>query len=171
MTHSPTLTEVSHQVGRWPVERSSGMTCLSSCKRQENEVTASTFKFPNKMFLSSPDLLYVMRKLFWSCQINMTSFGHKRDLLKADYPVLCSFYDDYVYNNEEMTEFLSSNGVLTREYSLSDLTAELNMTSVQQKSFKGQLLAYATNNLVRIRAYLGSPYVSTFETDEVTKHH
>ena len=160
-----------HQVGRWPVERSSGMTCLSSCKRQENEVTASTYKFPNKMFLNSPELLYVMRKLFWSCQMNITGFGQKRDLLIVDYPALCSFYDDYFYNNEGMTAFLSSTGVLTREYSLSSLTAELNMTSEHLKRFKEQLLIYATNNLVRIRAYLGSPYVSTFETDEVRKHH
>ena len=144
----------SLQIGRWSVEKSSGMSCLSSCKRQENPISTSVYKFPNKMFLNSPDALLLLQKLAHYCQNDMTPFGPKRHLLDEDYPLLCSFFDNMnnhsdLYNNAAM--FYHSS----------------NMTATSTELFKRELMRYSTNNLVKITAYIESPYVSEYQTDEV----
>ena len=147
-------THFSLQIGRWSVEKSSGMSCLSSCKRQENPISTSTYKFPNKMFLNSPDALLLLQKLAHYCQSDMTRFGPKRHLLDEDYPLLCPFFDNMkndsdLYNDADM--FYHSS----------------NMTATSTELFKRELMRYSTNNLVKITAYIESPYVSEYQTDEV----
>ena len=147
-------THFSLQIGRWSVEKSSGMTCLSSCKRQENPISTSVYKFPNKMFLDSPDALLLLQKLAHYCQSDMTRFGPKRHLLDEDYPLLCPFFDNMkndsdLYNDADM--FYHSS----------------NMTATSTELFKRELMRYSTNNLVKITAYIESPYVSEYQTDEV----
>ena len=85
------------------------MTCLASCTRQENLISTFTYKFPNKMFLTSPELFLLLRKLWWSCRSSPNKFGPKRELLNTDYPGLCPFYDKYVYSNKQHSDFLASD--------------------------------------------------------------
>ena len=144
----------SLQNGRWSVEKSSGMNCLSSCKRQENPISTSTYKFPNKMFLNSPDALLLLQKLAVYCQNNMTHFGPKRRLLDEEYPLICPFFDNM--NNDidlhnDATMFYHST----------------KMTPAQTELFKTELMRYSMTNLVKITAYIESPYVSEYQTDEV----
>ena len=144
----------SLQIGRWSVEKSSGMSCLSSCKRQENPISTSVYKFPNKMFLNSPDSLLLLQKLAHYCQHNMTHFGPKRRLLDEEYPLICPFFDNInngldLYNDAAM--FYHSS----------------NMTATATDLFKRELMRYSTNNFVKITAYIESPYVSEYQTDEV----
>ena len=145
---------INVQIGRWSIEKSSGMSCLSSCKRQENPISTSTFNFPNKMFLNSPDSLLLIHKLAVYCQNNVTHFGPKRPLLDTEYPRLCPFFDRIDAN-------IDLNGTAF------DFFRSLNMTRSEKDSFKRQLMAYAVNNLVKITAYIESPYVSEYQTDEV----
>ena len=145
---------VYFQIGRWSTEHSSGMSCLSSCNRQENLILTSTYKFPNKMFLNSPDSLLLIQKLAVYCQNDMTHFGPKRPLLDSEYPLLCPFLDRIDINID-----LNSTAL--------DLFNSLNMTTSEKASFKRELIHYAVNNLVKITAYIKSPYVSQYQTDEV----
>ena len=130
------------------------MSCLSSCKRQENPISTSTYKFPNNMFLNSPDSLLLIHKLAGYCQSFMTHYGPKRPLLDSEYPLLCPFFDRMDTNvdlNSTALNFFHS----------------LNMTRSEKASFKKELMHYAVNNLVKITAYIESPYVSEYQTDEV----
>ena len=144
---------VNIQIGRWSIEKSSGMSCLSSCKRQENPISTSTYNFPNKMFLNSPDSLLLIHKLAMYCQ-NDSHFGPKRPLLDTEYPLLCPFFDR-----------INTNIDLNR--TASDFFHSLNMTTLEKTSFKRELMHYAVNNLVKITAYIESPYVSEYQTDQV----
>ena len=142
------------QIGRWSIDKSSGMSCLSGCTRQENLISTSTFNFPNNMFLNSPDSLLLIQKLAFYCQNDMTHFGRKRPLLDSVYPLLCPFLDRIDIN----TDF---------ESTALDFFGALNMTTSEKASFKRELMHYAMNNLVKITAYIVSPYVSQYQTDEV----
>ena len=44
---------------------------------------------------------------------------------------------------------------------------QLNLNDTILKTFKKQLMLYASENLVKINAFLDSPHLSKFETDEV----
>ena len=48
-----------------------------------------------------------------------------------------------------------------------DFFRSLNITRSEEASFKRELMHYAVNNLVKITAYIESPYVSEYQTDEV----
>ena len=141
------------------------MTCLSSCNRQENPISTSTYKFPNKMFLASRDLFLLLKKLATSCQTNATRFGPKRRLLDIDHPGLCPFYDRYVYSDQNVTSVLATD--MPKACTMNQIFSLLNMSSADLKIFKQELMVYATKNMVRITAYIESPYVKTFQTNEV----
>ena len=72
----------TNQIGRWKVDNKSKKQCFPSCKRQENDLTISTQRFPNFEFTKSPEFLTIAKKLFWSCQTNTTrnriGFFHNR---------------------------------------------------------------------------------------------
>ena len=139
MIYEKVHTKYVHQVGRWNREESSGMTCLTSCSRQENSISTSSYKFPNKMFLTSPDFSLLAVKLGNSCQDAM-----KRQILDVDYPLLCPYLEDFNDTNDYLHE---------------------NNTGLA--GFKQDIMTYATNNLVLVTAYVDSPYVTTYETNEV----
>jgi hypothetical protein len=141
------------------------MTCLSSCNRQENPISTSTYKFPNKMFLASRDLFLLLKKLTMSCQTKATRFGPKRRLLDIDHPGLCPFYDQYVYNDQNVRLFLASD--MPKSYTMNDIFRLINMSSEDLVTFKQELMTYATKNMVKITAYIESPYVKTYQTNEV----
>ena len=130
------------------------MSCLSSCKRQENPISTSTYKFPNKMFFNSPDSLLLLQKLAGYCRNDLTHYGPKRPLLDTEYPFLCPFFDRMDINVD-----LNSTAL--------DFFQSLNMTRSEKASFKRELMHYAVNNLVKITAYIESPYISEYQTDEV----
>ena len=41
------------------------------------------------------------------------------------------------------------------------------MNETEAANFKQDLMTYATNNMVKITTYIESPYVNTYQTDEV----
>ena len=145
------------KVGRWAVEKSSGKHCLSSCKRQENPVEVSYNKFPNEMFLQSPDVLQLIIKLFRYCDSNKNDL--KRPQLDARYPDLCPLLDIV---GDDMDEDMQVENVATFKF-----YQQLNLNDTILKTFKKQLMLYASENLVKINAFLDSPHLSKFETDEV----
>ena len=142
------------QIGRWSVEKSSGMSCLSSCSRQENPISTSTYKFPNRMFLYSQDSLLLIEKLAHYCQNSTSQFGPKRSPLDSEYPLLCPFFDRW----DSEPDF--NNTAL-------DFYHSLNMTAEETENFKRELMHYSKDNLVKITTYIESPYVSEYQTDEV----
>ena len=93
------------QIGKWK-KLKCGLSCLDSCKRQENRISTSEGKFPNKMFAFSAEFYLLIRKLYWSCQPGLARFGPKRLLLEVDYPNLCQFYDDFIYPNTDISDKL-----------------------------------------------------------------
>ena len=167
----------SAQIGRWTQEQLSGMTCLSSCNRQENPVYTSTYKLPNKMFLRSKEMFILIKKLTWSCTANKTRFGPKRRLLDIKYPRLCTFYDNFFYNNQDIMEYLDTDqplfGTISEFLTLYSPVDDfvwpysLGMNDSEMAVFSEELLSYATDNLVMISAFIESPYVKTYQTDQV----
>ena len=53
-------------------------------------------------------------------------------------------------------------------FTVDQFFTDLNMTSDDLQKFQEQLLAYASDNLVKINAFFDSPYLSKYQTDEVT---
>ena len=51
----------------------------------------------------------VFKKLYWSCQSEtMTRFGYKRRGLDTSFPELCTYYDDYIYMSERLSQLLDA---------------------------------------------------------------
>ena len=145
----------SVKVGRWSLEKSSNMKCLSSCNRQENHVETSYYKFPNRMFLRSEEVIKLVKKLGTTCD----SGKPRRALLNTQYPEICPFFD------EIFQEDLAAD--VNNSFTVHQFFTSLNMTSDDLRKFKEQLLAYASDNLVKINAFFDSPYLSKYQTDEV----
>ena len=142
------------KVGRWSELKKSRKKCLSSCTRQENPVELSYYKFPNKMFLNSEDVLPLIKKLSVLCNTSILMYGPKRPLLDAHYPNLCPLFDliDARMNTESgVHEFYQS--------------IDLNDTTLI--AFKREVMTYAAENLIKINAFLDSPYLTKYMTDEV----
>ena len=140
------------QVGRWSNVTSSGKKCLSPCNRQENSVEISYYKFPNKMFLHSEDVIPLIWKLDRLCY-NDTFYGPKRPLLDAQYPKLCPLFD-----------LVDLEGI---DSAIGNIYQGLGLNDTALVVFKQELMTYASENLIKINAFIDSPYLSKFETDEV----
>ena len=147
------------KVGKWAVDVTTGRRCLSSCTRQENPVQISYYKFPNKMFLNSEDIIKLIQKLGVACDPLVKMYGPKRPLLDAQYPKLCPFFDQI--NHEGLAADKDAS------FTVHHFFKGLNLSSDELVSFKEQLMAYASDNLVKINAFLDSPYLSKYETDQV----
>ena len=143
------------KVGRWSYEKSSNMKCLSSCNRQENHVETSYYKFPNRMFLRSEEVIKLVKKLGTMCN----SGKPRRALLNTQYPEICPFFDEI--SQEDLAADVNNS------FTVHQFFTSLNMTSDDLRKFKEQLLAYASDNLVKINAFFDSPYLSKYQTDEV----
>ena len=46
---------------------------------------------------------------------------------------------------------------------------DLGMNVTQSTDFRKELMNYATNNLILVTTYIDSPYVSNFETSQVSE--
>ena len=112
-----------------------------------------------------------MRRLYWTCQTNMTRFGPKRPLMDRHYPGLCTYFDEFVYPNPKTSSDLSDgpmDSTITNFLeTLKDGDGEA-MEDSRKEDFKMKLTTYASRNLIRIKAFMESPYVTSFLTQEVT---
>ena len=118
-------------------------------------MVVSSYSFPNNMFLSSYEVVELIRRLHMSCNVENKMYGPRRPLLDEQYPQLCPFIDQI------------PKKILTIELTAYHFFSSLNMSESDLGQFKKQLLDYASKNLVRINAYFDSPYLSKFQTDEV----
>ena len=127
------------------------MKCLSSCNRQENSVEISYYKFPNRMFLRSEDVINLVKSLvLCAIQANQEDPFWTRGIQN------CPFFDGIT------KEGLAAE--VNESFTVHQFFAGLNLNSAD---LKDQLMLYASDNLVRINAFLDSPYLSKFQIDEV----
>ena len=56
---------------------------------------------------------------------------------------------------------------INESFTVHQFFASLNLNSTDLETLKDQLMLYSSDNLVRINAFLDSPYLSKFQTDEV----
>ena len=101
----------------------------------------------------------------------------------AAFPDLCGYYDLLFYDNDLLSAAIQREDDLlvhtfenregrimkiqTAFSSLDDLFPMTGMTSQQFAEFQQAVLSYCKANLVKIAAYMPSPYVTTFRTDQV----
>ena len=111
------------------------------------------------MFLNSEDIIKLIQKLGVACDPLVKMYGPKRPLLDAQYPKLCPFFDQI--NHEGLAADKDAS------FTVHHFFKGLNLSSDELVSFKEQLMAYASDNLVKINAFLDSPYLSKYETDQV----
>ena len=115
----------------------------------------SYYKFPNRMFLRSEEVIKLVKKLGTTCN----SGKPRRALLNIRYPEICPFFDGI--SQEDLAAEVNDS------FTVHQFFADLDMTSDDLSKFKEQLLAYASDNLVKINAFFDSPYLSKYQTDEV----
>ena len=111
------------------------------------------------MFLNSYDIVQLIKKLFQSCSTTEGIYGPKRPLLDQIYPNLCPLFDKIdlsVLNHERKGYF-----------SFEKAFENLKMNDAELDLFKRELMVYASQNLVKINAFIDSPYISKYQTDEV----
>ena len=101
-------------------------------------------KFPNQMFLSTEDAIKLIKKLSISCDPDKP----KRPLLDSRYPDLCPIFD------QTTIEDLEVNATFTIRHFLK----QLKLTKDQDV----QLMAYSSDNLIKINAFIDSPYISKY---------
>ena len=111
------------------------------------------------MFLHSDDVIQLAGKLLSLCDNDTSRFGPKRPLLDARFPKLCPLFD----------EIKKSDNMMNLELGTPGFYQSLGLNATSLATFKQQLMAYASENLIKINAFLDSPYLSKFETDEVSK--
>ena len=111
------------------------------------------------MFLQSLDVQQLAFKLVYYCDQNTTEFGLKWPLLDARYPQLCPTFRQIKENiaEDEIGNFLGTP----------DFYENLGLSNDALETFKQQLMNYASENLIKINAFLDSPYLAKYETDEV----
>ena len=78
----------------------------------------------------------------------MVRFGPKRKLLDSEFPYLCVFYDDYVYNNENMNKHFENNFYIDKP--IQSFLKEFGMSGENLTEFKTEVLKYSKKNLVKI---------------------
>ena len=122
----------------------------------------SHYKFPSKMFLHSKHIIKLIKKLGIACDPLIKMYGPKKPLLDAQYLKLCSCFEKI--SNENLVADVDTS--LTVHHFFKGL----NLSSDELAILKEQLMAYASDNLVKITAFLDSPYLSKFKTDEVFVH-
>ena len=111
------------------------------------------------MFLQSGDVQRLALKLIDYCDQNTTIYGLKWPLLNARYPQLCPFFRQIKENvAEDEIEIV---------FGTPDFYKNLGLSNHALETFKQQLMIYASENLIKINAFLDSPYLAKYETDEV----
>ena len=80
----------------------------------------------------------------------------RRPILDQRYPELCPFFDGIT------KEGLAAE--VNESFTVNQFFAGLNLNSTDLETLKDQLMLYASDNLVRINAFLDSPYLSKFHS-------
>ena len=96
----------------------------------------------------------------------MVRFGPKRKLLDAEFPKLCVFYDDYVYNNVIVNNHFENNFYIDKP--IQSFLKEFGMSGENLTEFKTEVLKYSKKNLVKITAYIEKVFAAQYITDQVT---
>ena len=99
--------------------------------------------------LNTEDTIKLIKKLSISCDPGKP----KRPLLDSRYPNLCLIFDQITIEDLEV------NATFTTRH----FFKKLKLTKDQN----AQLMAYASDNLVKINAFIDSPYISKYQMDEV----
>ena len=154
--------------------------CQVACQRQENDISVSTQGFPGKAFVHTREFWLVVYKLFWSCKNENNKYGFKRPGLDANYPSLCSFYDDYFYTKDDIKskfeafdDFGGSKEFLNwqiQELRFSKLEAKLGLTKEKQKEFIQSVMTYCRDNLARVVLFIQKPFVVSYLHDQVMSY-
>ena len=106
----------------------------------------------NKMFSSSADFYLVIRTLWWSCQPEKNKFGPKRSILEEDFPDLCPYYDNCIYQNRIVNNLLSNPDYFLNRPMVTFLKdSNMTLTIVDLENFKQDILKYYRKNLVNSR--------------------
>ena len=86
--------------------------------------------------------------------------GPNRPLLDAQYAKLYPFFDQI--SNEDLAADVDAS------FTVHNFFKGLNLSSKELAALKKQLMTYASDNLVKINAFLDSPYLSKYKTEEVS---
>ena len=95
----------------------------------------------------------------------MVRFGPKRKLLDTDFPKLCVFYDDYVYNNDIVNKHFENNFYIDKP--IQSFLKEFEMSGENLTEFKTEVLKYSKKNLVKVTAYIEKVFAAQYITDQV----
>ena len=94
----------------------------------------------------------------------MVRFGPKRKLLETEFPKLCVFYDNYVYNNELVNMHFENNYI---ETPIQSFLKEFEMSGENLTEFKTAVLKYSKKNLIKVTAYIEKVFAAQYITDQV----
>ena len=97
---------------------------------------------------------------------HVVRFGPKRKLLDSEFPYLCVFYDDYVYNNENVNKHFENNFYIDKP--IQSFLKEFEMSVENLTEFKTAVLKYSKKNLVKVTAYIEKVFAAQYITDQVT---
>ena len=135
-------------------------------------MTRSSQLYPDDVFMFTDDFWLVVQKLYWSCQPTRerSRNGFKRPGLTAQYPRLCSYFDNYFYNNDEVRRGVEGKvGEEFLEWTRTGLEEALVMNRTEEDKFGREVVKYSQDNLAMITAYIGEPFIEHYVMDEV-KH-
>ena len=80
--------------------------------------------------------------------------------MDAQYAKLYPFFDQI--SNEDLAADVDAS------FTVHNFFKGLNLSSNELATLKKQLMTYASDNLVKINAFLDSPYLSKYKTEEVS---
>ena len=95
----------------------------------------------------------------------MVRFGPKRKLLDNEFPNLCVFYDDYVYNNVNVNKHFENNFYIDKP--IQSFLKEFKMSGENLTEFKTVVLKYSRKNLIKVTAYIEKVFAAQYITDQV----
>ena len=133
-------------------------------------MTTSSQLYPDDTFLFTDDFWLVVQKLYWTCQSTRATakYGYKRQGLTAQYPQLCTFFDEYFYNNESVRNgFEEKTGQDFLQWTKTKLDDNLAMNLTAETEFGEMIVKYSQANLVMVTAYIGEPFITEYVMDEV----
>ena len=139
-------------------------------------MSTSTRSFPANVFAYSDDFWLVVQKLHRSCQKEPARHGFKRNVITAQYPNLCQFFDNYFYNipsiNKEFKSKIGHDFLSWRKSTLGrdQLETALRMNLTIQEDFGQTILKYCRENLVAITVFISHPFVTVYLTDVVNNY-
>ena len=107
-------------------------------------MVVSSYSFPNNMFLSSYEVVELIRRLHMSCNAKNKMYGPRRPLLDEQYPQLCPFIDQI------------PKKILTIELTAYHFFSSLNMSEYDLGQFKK---SYTFSLLLAVFIFLFSSFL------------